>query len=138
VVKKVGTFTLLALAVSLALAVLVSPFASSRPDGLERVAEDGGFADRADGAALWRASPVRDYAVPGLSGDTGESKLAVAAAGLLGTLGVFLAALAAARLIRSRRRAPARAAPRPEVSASEAAGPPDGQAPAPPGRGDAP
>ena len=37
-------FTILALALAIGLATAVSPFASSSPDGLNRVAEDHGFA----------------------------------------------------------------------------------------------
>jgi hypothetical protein len=40
-------FTIVALAVAIALGVLVSPFASSEPDGLERVATDHGFVEKA-------------------------------------------------------------------------------------------
>jgi hypothetical protein len=40
-------FTILALAVALVLGVFVSPYASSHPDGLERVATDKGFLDAA-------------------------------------------------------------------------------------------
>jgi hypothetical protein len=44
----VKTFTVLALALALGLAVALAPFASSSPDGLERVAADQGFAARAE------------------------------------------------------------------------------------------
>ena len=40
-------FTILALALAIGLATAASPFASSSPDGLERVAADKGFAPRA-------------------------------------------------------------------------------------------
>jgi hypothetical protein len=45
-VKRVSlrVFAVLALAVAVGLAVGVSPYASASPDGLERVAEDEGFA----------------------------------------------------------------------------------------------
>lgn len=45
------------------LAALGSAVASSRPDGLERVAEDLGFADRAE---VRYQAPAPDYAVPGV------------------------------------------------------------------------
>ncbi|MGB3768113.1 MAG: PDGLE domain-containing protein, partial [Phormidesmis sp.] len=41
-----GKFFLIGLGVALIIAAVVSPFASSNPDGLERVAEDLGFIDR--------------------------------------------------------------------------------------------
>ena len=40
-------FVILALALALLLGVAVSPFASKSPDGLNKVAEDHGFAARA-------------------------------------------------------------------------------------------
>jgi len=41
--------------------VLLSPFASSHPDGLERVAEDLGFIEEANTGFAW--SPIADYEV---------------------------------------------------------------------------
>ena len=67
------------LVVALAVAVLLAPFASSWPDGLEKVAEVLGFAQHARTSAL--PAPVPDYAMPGMVG-----RPAVAAAGLLGAL----------------------------------------------------
>ncbi len=72
---------LLAALVVAALAAL-APFASGSPDGLERVAGDRGFADRARPAA---AAPAADYVLPGV----GDARLANAAAGFAGTLIVF-------------------------------------------------
>lgn len=70
-------WVLLILAVVLAL--FASPFASSSPDGLERVAEDYGFMDNAKELIK---SPIPDYAFPGI----GNEKVATAAAGIIGTL----------------------------------------------------
>ncbi|MCX7868104.1 MAG: PDGLE domain-containing protein [Limisphaera sp.] len=70
------------LGVSLVLAVLLAPWASSWPDGLERVAERFGFAERATTAA-W--APIPDYELPGIP----WSALAVGMAGLVGTAVVF-------------------------------------------------
>jgi hypothetical protein len=90
-------FTVLVLAVAVGLAVAVSPFASSSPDGLERVATDHGFvADR-----RLHDAPAPGYALPGID----DPELATGAAGFAGTLLVFGlgCGLAAAR----RRSAPA-------------------------------
>lgn len=65
------------------IALLLAPVASSWPDGLERVAEDHGFIDRA--FTLVRA-PVPDYVLPGMSGGAGT-----ALAGLLGVAVTFAA-----------------------------------------------
>lgn len=47
--------------ITVIVAVLLSPFASSHPDGLERVAEDHGFIEEADAGFKW--SPIPDYEV---------------------------------------------------------------------------
>ena len=84
---------------SLALAVFVSPHASSWPDGLEKVAEDIGFIDRAAERGAWESSPVPDYAVPGL----GNEAMATALAGFVGTVLVLAAGWGLVRLVRRRR-----------------------------------
>lgn len=87
------------LVIALALAVL-SPLASTHPDGLEWVAEQQGFIDRAQGP-LYDLIP--DYAFPGIS----DPAVATIAAGLLGTILVFFVALGIA--VNRRRRARAAA-----------------------------
>ena len=91
-------FILIGLAVALVLAILVSPFASPLPDGLEKVAQEKGFSEKGEGPQAWKSSPVPDYAMPGL----GQGRVATAAAGLAGTVIVFAAAWGLAFLIRAR------------------------------------
>jgi cobalt/nickel transport system permease protein len=79
---------------ALGLAIL-SPLASSNPDGLEWVAEQGGFLERAQGP-LYNLIP--DYVLPGMSNEA----TATIAAGIIGTLVVFGVALAVGYLRRSR------------------------------------
>ena len=86
---------ILALAVAVALAAFVSPFASSHPDGLERVAIDKGFAQRAEAP---QAAPAPDYAFPGVE----SGRLANGAAGAAGALLVF--ALGSGTVVALRRR----------------------------------
>jgi cobalt/nickel transport system permease protein len=74
------------LAVSITLAVLISPWASPWPDGLETVAEHLGVAERA--TSHWPA-PMPDYTIPGLN----HATLTIAAAGLIGTLVVLALAM---------------------------------------------
>ena len=64
------------------LAVLISPFASGDPDGLERVAEDIGFLDRGLDAPF---QILPDYTIPFL----GETALSTIAAGVVGALVVL-------------------------------------------------
>lgn len=79
--------------------VLLSPLASSFPDGLERVAEDLGFAVE-EGAIYFRAL-LPDYTVPGLS----HEALSSIGAGGVGVILAFGAALALGRML-ARREAP--------------------------------
>jgi cobalt/nickel transport system permease protein len=80
-----GVVWLVGLVIALGLAVL-SPLASSHPDGLEWVAEQQGFIGLAQ-SPLYEIIP--DYAFPGISSEA----LATIAAGLLGTVLVFVVAL---------------------------------------------
>lgn len=78
------------------LVVLISPFASGFPDGLEWVAEEKGFLDTAV-AAPFEILP--DYTIPTL-GETGVSTIL---AGVIGALLVAGIAFGLARLLRGRR-----------------------------------
>lgn len=84
----------------LALAIaLLSPLASSHPDGLERVAEDHGFGEQA------KASPVRlipDYVFPGIR----DERLGTIVAGAVGVILVFGLVYGLGRLARSRQPGP--------------------------------
>ena len=73
---------LAALVLIAAVVIVLGPLASSDPDGLERVAEDVGFADRGEDAAF---EILPDYSVP-LLGD-GAGSLIVA--GLIGVALLF-------------------------------------------------
>jgi cobalt/nickel transport protein len=77
-------FLLAGLLVSLLLAGIVSGFASSDPDGLEKVAEDKGFLDTARDSALVD-SPVADYAVEGVDNE----RLSTGLAGIIGVTITF-------------------------------------------------
>jgi hypothetical protein len=74
-------FMIIALALAIGLATAVSPFASSQPDGLERVAEDKGFLDAGES----QSGPITDYAFPGID----DERVATGLAGFAGTLIVF-------------------------------------------------
>lgn len=80
--KNIKTFVFISLIVALILAIFISPFASSSPDGLEKVAEDKGFIEKALDEGVWKFSPIPDYAFPGI----GSEAIATAIAGLIGTL----------------------------------------------------
>jgi hypothetical protein len=94
-------FTILALAAAIGLGTAFSPFASSSPDGLEKVAEEQGFLDRGRLAAVQEEAPAPDYAFPGV----GDARLATAIAGFAGTLGVFLLGAGVVAVVRRPRTA---------------------------------
>lgn len=79
--KGVWAFIGIGLAVSLVLAGVVSYYASSSPDGLERVAADIGFGEHAQDSAT-AGSPLSDYGVSGVD----DARLSVGLAGILGVL----------------------------------------------------
>ena len=93
-------FLLGGLLVAIGLALVVSGFASSSPDGLEKVATDKGFLETAQDH-LFAGGPVADYAVKGV----GNERLSTGLAGLIGvlvTFGIGLALFALLRTMRSR------------------------------------
>ena len=68
----------------IALAItLIAPFASSSPDGLERVAEDQGFMDTAKEAPY---AVIADYVFPGVENEA----LATVLAGVIGVTIIYL------------------------------------------------
>lgn len=80
------------LVVGIGIAVLItlfSPFASSEPDGLEKVAENEGFITQAEDAPY---EVIADYVLPWVDNED----LATVLAGIIGVLVVTAVALAAA------------------------------------------
>ena len=98
---SIRLFCVLALAVAVGLATAVSPYASSAPDGLERVAGDEAFLDARRTHAIQADSPAPGYAFPGID----DQRLASGAAGFAGSLGVFALGYGLALAIRRRRAA---------------------------------
>jgi cobalt/nickel transport protein len=91
-------FVLTGLGVALLIAVFLSPFASSDPDGLDRVSGDLGFEDRATeqppAHKLPFAALFDEYAAKGV-----PAGLATPIAGLVGTLVTFGLAWGAGKLL---------------------------------------
>lgn len=86
------------LLVAIGLAMLVSGFASGSPDGLNKVAEDHGFAANAR-QHLFENGPLAGYAVKGVNGD----RLSTGISGLIGVLVTFGVGLALFALLRAMR-----------------------------------
>jgi cobalt/nickel transport system permease protein len=80
--------------VACGLAVFVAPFACGWPDGLERVAADHGFEQRAAGTPVL-PSPLPDYAVPGMR----PAVFSTVVAGVAGTAAAFVLAWLLARTL---------------------------------------
>jgi hypothetical protein len=91
-------FTIVALALAIGLGTALSPFASSSPDGLEKVAEKKAFLDEGRLAPVQESAPVPDYAFPGVE----NPRLATGLAGFVGTLGVFAIGYGIATVVRRR------------------------------------
>ena len=100
--KNVWLFLVGGLIVTLGLAFFVSPFASSSPDGLEKVSIDEGFDETADEHALVDG-PLADYGVEGVQ----DEGLSTGLAGVIGvaiTFGTGMIVFGLLRTARARRR----------------------------------
>ncbi len=82
------------LIISCGLIIFIAPFASSWPDGLERVAENLGFAQKASETAILK-SPIPDYQTPGI----GSATISTILAGLIGVLIIFGLSYILARIL---------------------------------------
>jgi hypothetical protein len=99
---SLGGFVLLGLAVALVLAFVVSPHASSKPDGLEKVAAEQQL-DTGERASATADGPLADYSVRGID----DPGLSTGVAGVIGVAVTFaLAAGLSAVMRRTRRTAP--------------------------------
>jgi cobalt/nickel transport system permease protein/cobalt/nickel transport protein len=96
--RNVLLFIVGGLIVALGLAFFVSPFASSSPDGLNKVAAEEGFSD-AEGEHATAEGPLAGYGVEGVDDDS----LSTGLAGIIGVAITFGVAMILFGLIRSRR-----------------------------------
>ena len=80
-----------------AVVIVLAPFASSDPDGLERVAIDAGFAEQGTEASF---EILPDYSVPFL----GDSAASLIVAGLIGVALLFAGVWLLGRLLARRAR----------------------------------
>lgn len=77
-------FIIIGLIISTALVFLIAPFASSWPDGLERVAINLGFIEKGVGSSTLR-SPMPDYMLNFIKNE----RLSTVLAGLIGVMVMF-------------------------------------------------
>jgi cobalt/nickel transport protein len=96
VIRRLDGVVLLGLGIALLLVLILSPFSSPSPDGLERVAETKGFAGQGESWKFWKYAPLTDYAIPGVKNE----KASTALSGLIGTLAIFFIAFGLGKLIK--------------------------------------
>ena len=97
--SRLDGFILIGLGISLLLALFLSPYASTSPDGLEKVAETKGFSEKGESWKFWKHAPLPDYAIPWIKNE----KVSTALSGLIGTIAIFFIALGIGRLIKKTR-----------------------------------
>ncbi|GIU98698.1 MAG: hypothetical protein KatS3mg014_0314 [Actinomycetota bacterium] len=102
--KGFALFLVGGLLVALGLAFFVSPYASSSPDGLNRVAIDEGFAETEREHPLGD-TPLAGYAVKGVE----DQRLSTGLSGVIGVIVTFGAAMILFGLLRTMRARRARA-----------------------------
>lgn len=95
--SRLGWFLAAGLLVALALAGIVSYYASSSPDGLEKVAADQGLDANATDHQL-ADGPLADYGVSGVE----DERLSVGIAGVIGVVVTFAFAGGLFLLVRKR------------------------------------
>ncbi|MFH1612918.1 MAG: PDGLE domain-containing protein [bacterium] len=76
---------LLGLFISIALVFFIAPFASSSPDGLEKVGQDKGFLHKGEGQEVFNA-PFPDYTISWIQNE----KISTSLSGLIGIFFTFL------------------------------------------------
>ncbi|MCL3817666.1 PDGLE domain-containing protein [Aeromicrobium wangtongii] len=100
--RLIGGFTVAGLVVAFAIALFASPFASSSPDGMSRVAINEGFDHRETASPIEDSSPVGGYTVKGINHEqigTGIS----GAVGVGATFAIGLSAFHGLRVVGRRR-----------------------------------
>jgi len=80
--KKITTFVAVGIVAAIIIAVFISPFASSFPDGLEKVAENFGFIEKAQNAVSDNVFLIPDYTFGAVDSPLWQGALA----GLFGVL----------------------------------------------------
>ena len=90
-IRLIGGFTVAGLAIAFAIAMFASPFASSSPDGMSRVAINEGFDPTEKASPIEDSSPVAGYAVKGLD----QEQLSTGLSGAIGVAATFVVAAGA-------------------------------------------
>mgnify|MGYP000252833323 CR=1 FL=1 len=94
--KRLDGFVWIGMGIAFFLVLFLSPFVSTSPDGLEKVAETKGFSGKGEGWKFWKHAPLSDYTLPWIKNE----KMSTALSGLIGTLAIFFIALGIGKLIK--------------------------------------
>jgi hypothetical protein len=113
---RTRTLVVVGIAVSLLLAGVLSWYASSSPDGLNRVAQDHGFSVT-EGAHASSDSPLAGYGTKGV----GDSRVS---GGVAGVIGVAVTGVVMGGLVLLLRRRSASRSPAPQTSPTSPTSPP--------------
>ena len=89
--RLIGGFIVAGLAVAFAIAMFASPFASSSPDGMSRVAINEGFDHTEKTSPIGDTSPVGGYAVKGVE----HEQISTGLSGAIGVAASFAIAIGA-------------------------------------------
>ena len=97
--KRLAVFLAVGLLVAFGLAFFVSPYASSKPDGLNKVAAEHGF-DAGVKASPVQGSPLAGYGVDGVH----DQKLSKGLSGVIGVALTFAIGYSVLTIVRVSRR----------------------------------
>ena len=62
--RRLDGFVQIGLGIALLLVLILSPFSSTSPDGLDKVGIEKGFAEKGGEWTFWKHAPLHDYAIP--------------------------------------------------------------------------
>lgn len=96
--RRLDGFVWVGLGVALLVALFLSPFASTSPERLEKIAEAKRFSQKEEGWKFWEHAPLSNYTLPWIK----NAKVSTALSGFAGTLAIFFIAIGIAKVIRKR------------------------------------
>jgi len=96
--RPLAGFVWVGLGIALLLALFLSPFASTSPDSLEKVAATKGLSEKGEGWKFWKHAPLSDYTLPWIKNE----KVSTALSGLIGTLAIFFITIGIGKVIKKR------------------------------------
>jgi cobalt/nickel transport protein len=96
--RRFDGFVWVGLGVALLVALFLSPFASTSPERLEKIAEAKRVSETGEGWKFWEHAPFSNYTLPWIK----NAKVSTALSGFAGTLAIFFITIGIAKMIRKR------------------------------------